>query len=75
MTLTAPDPPVTETPLSRALRRISQKRRLSSLDVPVLDDAADEIDELTLTVSSLRRQLQDLAQAYGVNLLVNGWRP
>jgi hypothetical protein len=36
-----------ETPLSRALRRMAKGTRLSSLDVPVLEDAADELDELT----------------------------
>jgi len=36
-----------DTPLSRALRRIAKGTRLSSLDVPVLEDAADEIDSLT----------------------------
>lgn len=38
---------VPQTPLGRALRRIAAGERLSSLDVPVLEDAADEIDELT----------------------------
>lgn len=44
-----PDPEARppETPLSRALRRMAKGKRLSSLDVPVLDDAADELDELT----------------------------
>jgi hypothetical protein len=36
-----------ETPLGRALRRIAKSKRLTSLDTPVLEDAANEIDELT----------------------------
>ena len=37
---------VAETPLGRALRRISKGKQLTSLYVPVLDDAADEIEQL-----------------------------
>ncbi len=44
-----------ETPLGRALRRIAKGTRLSSLDVPVLDDAADEIDALTARLQQTER--------------------
>src|SRR4051812_36890220 len=39
-----------QTPLSRALRRLAQGKRLTSLDVRILEDAADELDELTARV-------------------------
>lgn len=41
------------TPLSRALRRIAQSNRLSSTSVPVLEDAADELDGLTADLARL----------------------
>jgi hypothetical protein len=47
-----------QTPLGRALRRVSAKGpgRLSSLEVPVLDDAADEIDSLTAELTTFRAE-------------------
>lgn len=45
-----------ETTLARALRRIAKRKRLSSLDVPVLNDAADEIDKLTEQVALEQRE-------------------
>jgi hypothetical protein len=49
-----------ETPLSRALRRMARGTRLSSLDVPVLEDAADEIDDLTALRSVPNDSWRDL---------------
>jgi hypothetical protein len=46
-----------ETPLVRALRRIAKGARLSSLDVPILDDAVDEIDALTSENTRLRAEI------------------
>ena len=52
------------TPLGRALRRIADGTRLSSLDVPVLEDAADEIDALTASHHALLAACRAVAGVY-----------
>lgn len=47
-----------ETPLGRALRRIARGNKLSSLDVPIIDDAADLIDELTARLKKLQTLME-----------------
>ncbi len=53
--------------LSRALRRIAQQPRQSSLDVPILEDAADALESLTRERDNYWRE-RDVALVWEVKL-------
>jgi hypothetical protein len=70
---------IAETSLGRALRRIAKGNRLSSLDVPILEDAADELDHAKAALTSYEEErippsaIRALAEAVAINDAAGPW--
>lgn len=51
---------MSDTSLGRALRRIAMKASMSSLDVPVIEDAAEELDAQARLIATLLDTLREV---------------